>query len=64
MFNIILVPLDGSKIGKAVLPVVEEPVSKLLPRHKVEITFSQVVLSTHWTVAAGVNVRFPILNRS
>ena len=48
----ILIPLDGSKIGEAALPYVEELVSKLSPRVKVEITLLQVVsLLTHYVVA-------------
>ena len=48
----ILVPLDGSKIGEAALPYVEELVSKLSPRVKVELTLLQVVsLLTHYVVA-------------
>jgi len=49
----ILIPLDGSEIGEAALPYVEELVSKLSPRVKVELTLIQVVsLQTHY-VAAG-----------
>jgi len=49
----ILIPLDGSEIGEAALPYVEELVSKLSPRVKVELTLLQVVsLLTHY-VAAG-----------
>ena len=48
----ILIPLDGSTIGEAALPYVEELVSKLSPRVKVEITLLQVVsLLTHYVVA-------------
>ena len=39
----ILVPLDGSKIGEAALPYVEEIVSKLSPKVKAEITLLQVI---------------------
>ncbi len=49
----ILIPLDGSKIGEAALPYIEELVSKLSPRVKVELTLLQVVsFLTHY-VAAG-----------
>ncbi len=49
----ILIPLDGSEIGEAALPYVEELVSKLSPRVKVELSLLQVVsLLTHY-VAAG-----------
>ena len=48
----ILIPLDGSKIGEAALPYVEELMSKLSPRVKVELTLLQVVsLLTHYVVA-------------
>ena len=49
----ILIPLDGSKTGETALPYVEELVSKLSPRVKVEFTLLQVVsFLTHY-VAAG-----------
>ena len=52
MYEKILVPLDGSKIGETALPVIEELVSKLKPGLKVEVTLLQVVSSlTHWIVA-------------
>jgi len=48
----ILIPLDGSEIGEAALPYVEELVSKLSPRVKVEVTLLQVVsLLTHYVIA-------------
>ncbi len=49
----ILIPLDGSKTGETALPYVEELVSKMSPRVKVELTLLQVVsFLTHY-VAAG-----------
>ena len=39
----VLVPLDGSKVGEAALPYVEDLVSKLSPEVKVEITLFQVL---------------------
>ncbi len=49
----ILIPLDGSKTGETALRYVEELVSKLSPRVKVELTLLRVVsLLTHY-VAAG-----------
>ncbi len=49
----ILIPLDGSKIGEAALPYIQQLVSKLAPRVKIELTLIQVVsLLTHY-VAAG-----------
>ena len=49
----ILVPLDGSKVGEAALPKVEELVAKLLPGVKVEVTLLQVLSSLSHYVAAG-----------
>lgn len=47
----ILVPLDGSKIGEAALPVVGELLTKLSPEVKAEVTLLGVVTSlTHWVV--------------
>ena len=52
MYERILIPLDGSKVGEAALPLIEELVSKLSPELKVEVTLLQVVSSlTHWVVA-------------
>jgi len=52
MYEKILIPLDGSKIGEAALPYVEELVSRLSPRVKVELTLLQVVsFLTHYAVA-------------
>ncbi len=54
----ILVPLDGSKIGEAALPYVEELVSKLA--QEVEVTLLQVVSSvTHAVVAGGETAKIP-----
>ncbi len=60
MYERILVPLDGSDMGEATLPYVEELVSKLSPVQKVEVTLFQVVTSlTHWVVAEeAVAVRY------
>ncbi|MFC1902989.1 universal stress protein [Chloroflexota bacterium] len=43
MLEKILVPLDGSKVGESALPYVEDLVSKLSPKVKVEITLLQVI---------------------
>ena len=60
MFERILVPLDGSKVGEAALPCVEELVSKLPPALKVEVTLFQVVSSlTHYVVAGEAGVQIP-----
>ena len=46
MYTRILVPLDGSKIGEAVLPYVEDIVSKLAPDVEKEVTLLQVLAPT------------------
>jgi nucleotide-binding universal stress UspA family protein len=43
MYENILVPLDGSKVGEAALAHVENLVVKLLPANKVDITLLQVI---------------------
>jgi len=56
----IIVPLDGSKIGEAALPYVEELVARLAPKVKVEVTLLQVVSSlTHYVVAGEASTRVP-----
>ena len=60
MYEKILVPLDGSKVGEAALPYVEELVSKLSPALKVEVTLFQVVSSlSHWIVAGEASAQIP-----
>jgi nucleotide-binding universal stress UspA family protein len=47
----VLIPLDGSKVGEAAIPVIEERMSKWSPELKVEITLLGVVtLLRHWVV--------------
>ena len=53
MYERILAPLDGSKVGEAALPYVEELVSKLSPKVKAEVTLFQVVSSRVYYVVAG-----------
>ena len=53
MYERILVPLDGSKVGEAALPYIEGLVSKLPAEPKVEVTLLQVVSSTTYYVVAG-----------
>ncbi len=43
MYERILVPLDGSKVGESALPYVEDLVSKLSPEVKAEVTLFQVL---------------------
>ena len=44
MYKRILIPLDGSKVGEAALPCVEELISQLPPEPKVEVTLIQAVI--------------------
>jgi nucleotide-binding universal stress UspA family protein len=56
----ILVPLDGSKVGEAALPYVEDLVSKLSPEIKAEVTLIQVVSSlSHYVIAGEASVPIP-----
>ncbi len=51
MFERVLVPLDGSKVGEACLPVIKRLVEKCGPGVKVEITLLGVItLLRHWVV--------------
>ena len=60
MYERMLVPLDGSKVGEAALPYVEELVSKLALGTKVEVTLFQVVSSlTHYVVAGEASAPIP-----
>ena len=53
MYERILIPLDGSKVGEAALPYIEELVSKVTPGLKVEVTLYQVISSVTRQVVAG-----------
>ena len=60
MYERVLVPLDGSKVGEAALPHVEKLVSKLAPEVKAEVILLQVVSSlTHYVIAGEASVRVP-----
>jgi len=51
MFESVLVPLDGSKVGEAALPVIERLVARCAPGVKVNITLLGVItLLRHWVV--------------
>jgi nucleotide-binding universal stress UspA family protein len=51
MFEKILVPLDGSTVGEAALPVIRRLVTKLPPEAEVEVTLLGVItLLRHWVV--------------
>ncbi len=53
MYDQILLPLDGSKVGETALTAVEDLVAKLVPHHKVEITLFQAVPAMAYYVVAG-----------
>jgi len=51
MFSRVMVPLDGSKVGEAALPVIGRLVDKLAPGSKVEVILIGVItLLRHWVV--------------
>jgi nucleotide-binding universal stress UspA family protein len=51
MFERVLVPLDGSKVGEAALPVIGQLVDKMAPGANVEIILIGVItLLRHWVV--------------
>ncbi|MFC1909382.1 universal stress protein [Chloroflexota bacterium] len=59
MFEKILVPLDGSKVGEAALPTVGELVSGLSP-NKVEVTlFRSITQLSYWVLAGEASARLP-----
>ena len=61
MYERILVPLDGSKVGEAALDVVSELIDKFSSEITVEVTLLQVLTSlSHYIVAgeASVQVRY------
>ena len=53
MYERILVPLDGSKVGEAALPNIKELIGRFRPDVKVEVTLLQVVSSLTYYVVAG-----------
>ena len=56
----ILVPLDGSKVGEAALPCINDLVAKLAPGGRVEVTLMQVVSQlVHYVVVGEEAVRAP-----
>jgi nucleotide-binding universal stress UspA family protein len=51
MFEKVLVPLDGSKVGEAAIPVIEQLVDKLAKGTKVEVILIGVItVLRHWVV--------------
>ncbi|MBA7712499.1 hypothetical protein ES703_121476 [subsurface metagenome] len=60
MYERILVPLDGSKVGEAALVHVEKLVSKMAPKVKTEVILFQVISSlTHYVIAGEASVQVP-----
>ena len=60
MYERILIPLDGSKVGEAALPVIAELVAKLTPEAKVEVILLGVVIHlTHWVVVGEASAPIP-----
>ena len=60
MYERILVPLDGSKVGEAALVHVEKLVSKMAPKVKTEVILFQVISSlSHYVIAGEASVQVP-----
>ena len=60
----IVVPLDGSKVGEAALPYVEDLVSKLSPEVKAEVILLQVIsLVSVATVGGYAEVTTPYVQK-
>ena len=60
MYEKILVPLDGSKVGEAAIPAVEGLVAGLLPGNKVEVTlFRSITQPSYWVIAGESSARVP-----
>jgi nucleotide-binding universal stress UspA family protein len=54
MYARILIPLDGSKMGEAALPVIEDLFNNLSPKTTAEVTLLNVISSlSHWVVVGG-----------
>ena len=53
MYEKIVVPLDGSKVGEAALPYVEDIVSKLSPEVKTEVVLLQVLAPSSIPTVSG-----------
>ena len=64
MFERILVPLDGSKVGEAALAHVEQLVSKMAPEVKTEVILFQVISSLgHYVIAGEASVQVPYTDK-
>jgi len=53
MYEKIVVPLDGSKVGEAALPYVEDIVSKLSPEVETEVILLQVIAPASIPTVSG-----------
>ncbi len=64
MFERILVPLDGSKVGEAALEHVERIIAKMAPSTKTEVVLFQVLTSlTHYVIAGEASVQVPYTDK-
>jgi len=64
MFERILVPLDGSKVGEAALDHVERLIAKMAPDVKTEVVLFQVLTSlTHYVIAGEASVQVPYTDK-
>jgi nucleotide-binding universal stress UspA family protein len=60
MYERILVPLDGSKVGEAALPHIEKLTDMFQPEVKIEIIILQVISDlTHYVVAGEASAAVP-----
>ncbi len=64
MYERVLVPLDGSKVGEAALDHVERLISKIAPEVKTEVILFQVLTSlTHYVIAGEASVQVPYTDK-
>ena len=64
MFERILVPLDGSKVGEAALEHVERIIAKMAPGVKTEVVLFQALTSlTHYVIAGEASVQVPYTDK-
>jgi nucleotide-binding universal stress UspA family protein len=64
MYERVLVPLDGSKVGEAALDHVERLLSKISPDVKTEVIIFQVLTSlTHYVIAGEASVQVPYTDK-
>lgn len=64
MYEKILLPLDGSEVGEAALPYVEDLAAKLASSAPAEVTLLQVITSlTHYVLAGETSAQIPYTER-